>query len=119
MECICIKKENVKTIVEEWGTLQWMACGGNNSSQNMTVGRVVIKEGKANPIHNHPNCEEVLYVESGEILHTVAEEKNIKMEAGDSIVIPQGFKHQAINIGNEDAIVIVSFNHPFRETIGE
>ena len=85
----------------------------------MTFGRVTIKPGKTNPIHSHPNCEEILYVLSGSIEHSLPQGGRATLNPGDCIVLEQGSEHQARNIGTEEAVVLVAFNSANRETIGE
>jgi quercetin dioxygenase-like cupin family protein len=41
------------------------------------------------------------------------------MNVGDAISIPPNFKHQARNIGDEDAILHISFSSADRQTVGE
>ncbi len=41
------------------------------------------------------------------------------MNAGDTVVIPQGTLHNARNIGTEDAVMIISYPTADRITIGE
>src|ERR1041385_2060256 len=49
----------------DWGTLQWLCNGKLISGAEQTLGLATIRPGKKNPVHYHPNCEEVLYVISG------------------------------------------------------
>jgi quercetin dioxygenase-like cupin family protein len=74
----------------------------------MTVGRVVIKPGRSNPRHCHDNCEEVLYLLQGQLTHSFGDE-SIDMAAGDTLVVPPGVMHNAINTGDTDADIIVAY----------
>src|SRR5690606_6214571 len=115
-----VRNTDVDAIHTDWGSLRWLIRGSNGSSEEMTLGRVTINPGMANPLHQHPNCEEILYVESGRIEHTLPDgEGVVEMMTGDVIVIPQGKWHSARNIGSDEAVVIVAFNSAWRETIGE
>src|SRR6266542_1755146 len=49
-----------------WGTLQWLCNEKLMPGAAQTVGLATIYPGKRNPVHFHPNCEEVLYVISGQ-----------------------------------------------------
>ena len=111
--------DEIPVIEETWGTLQWLVSGRNGTSTTMTVGRVTIRPGMANPEHYHPNCEEVLFVQQGKIDHSLPSGGVVRLGAGDAIVIPQGIMHQARNAGTEEAVVIVAFNNAWRETVGE
>ena len=41
------------------------------------------------------------------------------MNPGDTISIPAGVIHNATNIGDEEAIMVISFSSADRHTIGE
>jgi quercetin dioxygenase-like cupin family protein len=84
----------------------------------MTVGQAVIKPGQENPRHFHPNCDEVLHVFKGDILHTM-NDRTVEMHAGDTVSIPAGVMHNAKNIGNEEAKLAISFSSADRQVVGE
>lgn len=109
------------TAVEQtpWGSMQWLVGAKNGASEHMTIGRVTFKPGQSNPPHHHPNCEEILFVVSGEIEHTLPEGGTVLLGPGDCIVLAQGKGHRATNIGSNDAIVLVAFNAANRMTVGE
>jgi quercetin dioxygenase-like cupin family protein/type 1 glutamine amidotransferase len=109
---------DVELLPQPWGELQWFASRPLGNSTTMTVGQATISPGKFNPPHWHPNCDEILHVVSGHIMHRVGD-KEYEMRAGDTVVIPQGTIHNARNIGNEDAVLMVSFNSADRVAIGE
>ena len=85
----------------------------------MTLGRVTFKPGRSNPFHHHPNCEEILFVVSGDIEHTLPEGGTVHLHEGDCIVLPEGKSHQATNVGDREAVVIVAFNTAEREVVSE
>jgi len=95
-------------IAESWGGLNWLSNSKILNSEGLTLGRVVIKKGMANPKHIHPNCDEVLYLLKGKLKHTVGD-KAVIVEAGDTILIKAGIPHNGINIGEEDADMIVAY----------
>ena len=98
-----------------WGRLYWFAGGKLGNSKTMTVGQCIIKPGFENPKHRHPNCEEVLHVLSGKIVHVVGE-KSFEMNPGDTITIPPTILHNARNAGDEDAVLMISFSSPDRQS---
>jgi quercetin dioxygenase-like cupin family protein len=102
----------------DWGRLVWFASGSIGNSDAMTLGRCIMKPGHENPRHTHPNCEELLQVISGRILHTLADE-SFEMGPGDTIAIPQDVVHNARNIGAEDAVLTIVFSSAMRQTQGE
>jgi len=100
---------NAHRVEEDWGSLTWLASQKIGNAQSLTLGRVVIRKGKSNPRHSHPNCEEVLYLLRGRLEHTVGEEKVI-LEPGDTITLDAGIPHNATSIGDEDADMIVAYS---------
>src|SRR5882757_6599598 len=103
---------------QPWGELQWFASRALGNSTTMTVGRAIIRPGQANPVHRHPNCDEILQVRSGHIMHKIGD-REVEMQAGDIVTIPQGMAHNARNIGTEDAVLDISFSSADRVAIGE
>jgi quercetin dioxygenase-like cupin family protein len=101
-----------------WGHLTWYVSRELQNSDTLTVGEAVIRPGRENPPHYHPNCDEVLHVLKGHILHSMGNE-TIEMSSGDTISIPAGIKHNARNIGAEDAVLAISFSSADRQVVGE
>lgn len=106
------------TVKAPWGSLTWVASQAIGNVQDMTLGFVVIKKGESNPRHVHPNCEEVLYLLRGKLEHTLGDEK-VVMGPGDTIAVPPGVFHNGINIGDEDAEMIVAYSEGAREFVLE
>ena len=95
-------------VEEAWGSLTWLASNELTRSQDITLGRVVIKRGMSNPKHSHPNCAEVLYLLRGELWHVIGDEA-VLMQAGDTTVVPAGVPHIAFSIGDQDAEMMVAY----------
>ena len=102
----------------EWGQLNWFVNQEIGNSRNLTLGKCLIKPGHENPRHHHPNCEEILQLTDGKILHSVGD-KQIEMNPGDTIVIPPNVVHNARNIGKTDAVMTIIFSTANRLTEGE
>lgn len=102
----------------DWGCLTWFASGALGNSTAQTIGRCVIRPGHGNPRHQHPNCEEVLVVLSGSIRHTSADGE-AELGPGDTVTIPPGIPHQAINSGTDDATLLICFSSAERRVQGE
>ncbi|BCM90179.1 hypothetical protein IAD21_02030 [Abditibacteriota bacterium] len=114
-----VTKNNQGEVLDfDWGRIVWLVSGAQGTSNTMTFGRVTIKAGHANPRHRHPNCDEILHLLSGQIEHSLGDEK-IVMNAGDTISIPTGIVHNARTISPEDAIMVICFSSPDRQTEGE
>lgn len=99
-----------------WGTLQWLANGRLAPGCGQTFGVSTIGPGHGNPLHYHPNCEEILYVASGQCRHTY-DGAAVDLATGDVIVIPAGVRHNLKNTGDTDVVCIISFSSPDRETV--
>jgi len=100
----------------EWGTLQWLCNGKLMPGAEQTVGLATILPGKQNPMHYHPNCEEVLYVIAGEGLQSY-DGRTITLKAGMTIRIPAKVKHNLTNTGTEPLRTLVSFSSGNRKTV--
>ena len=111
------KKEENKVVPMPWGELRWFTSAEMKNTRTMTTGVAIVKPGQANPRHFHPNCDEILHVVSGKIRH-IMNEVTVEMNAGDTVSIPQGVLHNAVNIGTENAVLAISFSSAYREAVG-
>lgn len=106
--------EEQETLEFDWGTIVWTDSKELTGEDTLTVGRVTIEAGEQNSEHYHPNCDEALYLLSGELTHTLGDEEMV-MEPGDLIHIPKGEPHQGINDADEDAVAIICYDTGSRE----
>jgi quercetin dioxygenase-like cupin family protein/type 1 glutamine amidotransferase len=118
LEAVVTRAADNQVIEQTWGKLTWYVSAQLGNSDAMTVGEAVIRPGQENPRHYHPNCDEILHVVRGRILHSMGTRK-MEMSAGDTVSIPLGVHHNARNIGTEDAVLAISFSSAHREVIGE
>jgi mannose-6-phosphate isomerase-like protein (cupin superfamily) len=100
----------------DWGTLQWVCNEKLVPGAEQTVGLAMILPGKENPVHYHPNCEEVLYVISGQGVHSY-DGRTVALKAGMTIRIPAKVKHNLVNTGKEPLRTLVSFSSGDRKTV--
>eukprot|EP01119_Soliformovum_irregulare_P015242 TRINITY_DN4269_c0_g1_i1.p1 TRINITY_DN4269_c0_g1~~TRINITY_DN4269_c0_g1_i1.p1 ORF type:complete len:137 (+),score=39.58 TRINITY_DN4269_c0_g1_i1:139-549(+) len=116
-----VKKKDVTPRYTGDACIHWVIGKDSGGARELTMGCTTIKPGGKNPLHIHPNCEEILHLLEGEVEHIVegddGELHHFRMEDGDSIVVPRGKKHQAINVGLKDARWIVTFSSADRQTI--
>lgn len=108
--------ETNEAVELNWGRLNWLITGDNMPGTELTFGICTIHPGQRNPLHSHPNCEELLYVVSGRCEHLLGEEKTI-LEPGSVIQIPTGVKHWAKNIGDEPVVAVIVFSSPVRQAV--
>lgn len=100
----------------DWGTLQWLCNGKLMPGAEQTLGLATLLPGKQNPVHYHPNCEEVLYVISGQGLQSY-DGRTVELRAGMTIRIPAKVKHNLVNTGTEPLRTLVSFSSGDRQTV--
>jgi quercetin dioxygenase-like cupin family protein len=99
----------------DWGQLNWLVSDKAMPGAEQTLGVVTIYPGKRNPLHSHPNCEELLYVVSGRCEHLLGEEK-CELAAGNVIRIPRGIRHWARCTSAEPLVAVISFSSGVRLT---
>jgi quercetin dioxygenase-like cupin family protein len=117
-DAVVTRAADRQVLEQTWGRITWYASGSLGNSATMTVGEAVIRPGQENPRHYHPNCDEILHVVRGRILHSMGTQQ-VEMTVGDTVSIPTGVRHNARNIGTEDAVLAISFSSAHREVIGE
>jgi len=117
-EAVVTRASQNEVLPQPWGQLTWYVSGALGNSTTLTVGQAVIRPGQQNPRHYHPNCDEVLRVSRGRIMHTMGD-RSVEMSAGDTVSIPTGVAHNARNIGTEDAVLDISFSSADRKVVGE
>jgi quercetin dioxygenase-like cupin family protein len=100
----------------EWGTLQWLCHDALSPGAQQTLGVCHILPGSQNPVHYHPNCEEVLYMLAGQGEHSFDGEM-IELRAGSTLRVPAGVRHNLRNTGSETIVCLVAFSSGRRETV--
>ncbi|HEU4808631.1 MAG TPA: cupin domain-containing protein [Homoserinimonas sp.] len=118
MEHTLKKQEEHQIVPMDWGHLEWYVSAEIGNSETMTVGRCVLNPGQANGRHFHPNCDEILQVLKGKVIHTWNDEE-FEMNEGDVVSIPSGVIHNARNIGPGVAELAISFSSAYRTTEDE
>lgn len=97
-----------------WGELTWLVNSALVPGAKMTLGTCVIQPGKSNPLHRHPNCDELLVVTSGRCIKRIGDE-TVELGTGESVVIPRGMPHQATAIGDEPMTCVIAYDSPDRQ----
>lgn len=115
-KAIVIRKNQAPVNQAPWGSMQWLVNGETAPGTTMTLGRVTLRPGQGNPLHAHPNSQEILFVARGAVEHRLPGGGTVRLEEGDCILLPQGGAHRAVNAGPGEAEVIVAFNTPERRT---
>ncbi len=107
---------SVKEVKYPWGWIRWMMNSELDPGAAQTFGIVQIDAGKRNPLHKHPNCEELLYVLSGSF-ENVMDGKTVVMHAGDIVRIPASTPHQGINNTKEPMRAVISYSSGTRQMV--
>ncbi len=113
-----IKLQNLADATTEtfpWGTLRWLMNDQLEAGAAQTFGFCRIEPHQSNPLHLHPNCEEILHVISGTCEHILGDE-SVPMEAGDTIRIPANVAHCARNRSDEPLEAFIIFSSGDRQT---
>ena len=98
-----------------WGEIRWIWNSQMDKDAAQTLGHVVIHAGTKNTLHGHPNCEELLYVLTGECDHWIGDER-AHLGPGMTIVIPRGSEHYAEVTSSEPLSALIFYSSPDRET---
>jgi quercetin dioxygenase-like cupin family protein len=104
------------TLTFPWGAIQWLCNAEIDPEASQTFGLVHILPGKKNPLHYHPNCEELLFVLSGECHHSLDGEVH-HLTAGSMIRIPADARHDARNNGAEPVRMVICYSSADRQTV--
>lgn len=91
-----------------WGRIDWMARPDLVASRHVLFGRTRLDPDGAQPFHQHPEHEEVLYVVSGRAELWV-ERNRRTLEAGQLAVIPTGRVHAVVNVAAEELELLEVF----------
>jgi quercetin dioxygenase-like cupin family protein len=110
------KFDSVKEVKYPWGWIRWVMNSELDPAASQTFGIVQIEAGQRNPLHKHPNCEELLYVLSG-ALENVVGDKKVVTHAGELIRIPAGVAHQGINHTSEPMRAVISYSSGTRQMV--
>jgi mannose-6-phosphate isomerase-like protein (cupin superfamily) len=99
-----------------FGEIRWLVTGKLDSAAKMTVGVCRIDRGRSNPLHYHPNCDEVLYVISGRCRKTI-EGRSAELGPGDCVRIPRGQRHKAEALGSAPFVCLIAYDTPDRQVV--
>ena len=99
-----------------WGTLRWLCNAELQPGAEQTVGICRIHPAQRNPVHYHPNCEEVLYLLAGTGDHSF-DGQIISLAPGNVVRIPAGVRHNLANTGDETIVCLICFSSPDRQTV--
>ena len=101
-----------------WGKVKFLSEPSLTNAEHISVVHVTLEPGQGHVRHNHPGCEEILYVLSGEgeqMVETDLEERGgtpeyFTVKAGDLVHIPTSIFHQTINKGSATLILLAVYS---------
>lgn len=84
--------DSVKENKYPWGWIRWMMNAELDPTVSQTVGIVQLEAGQCNQLHQHPNCDELIYVICGTVENTL-DDQRVVLHAGDILRIdPDGLR---------------------------
>lgn len=114
-----IHPSDVETMVFDWGTIKWMSEPRVTDTRGFSMGVVLLQPGKGHERHNHPGCEEILYIVSGRgnQMIDINGEQWQPVSAGDVVHIPADVFHGTINTGWEPLKMVAVYCPPGPEAL--
>jgi quercetin dioxygenase-like cupin family protein len=91
----------------DWGGLGWISRPLSTGAEQLTVLDVSLEPGHGHDFHKHPEQEEVIVVQAGEIEQWLEDEKTM-LEPGEAVFIAKGTVHASFNTGQETARLTVA-----------
>lgn len=99
--------EDVERESADWGWLGWISRPPSTGARQLTVIDVTLNPGHGHDFHKHPDQEEVIVVQAGEIEQWLEREKTI-LAPGEAVFIPAGTVHASFNTADEPARLTVA-----------
>ena len=91
----------------DWGGLGWISRPSSTGAGRLTVLDVTLEPGHGHDFHKHPEQEEVIVVQSGEIEQWLEDERTT-LGPGEAVFIGAGTVHASFNTGEETARLTVA-----------
>jgi mannose-6-phosphate isomerase-like protein (cupin superfamily) len=92
-----------------WGVLEWLAGAEVGNSEELSIARMWLMPDHETDAHLHNNCEESVYVLTGE-LECLADGVSLALLQGEHSVVPRGSVHTLRNVGAETAELLLSYS---------
>lgn len=81
-------------------------------TEKVTFGTSILPPSEAGDMDKgHPNSQEVFFIAQGRISVQLGEVgKELEMNAGDALLVPEGVSHRVRNIGDIEAVIVWSLS---------
>jgi mannose-6-phosphate isomerase-like protein (cupin superfamily) len=116
IENLVTQLENLTGEPFDCGSLVWLCSDRLSPGASQTLGLSTILPGKQNPLHYHPNCEELLHVLSGVGRHRIGD-AFVEVRPGTTVRIPAETIHNLVNTGSETLTCLIAFSSGNRQTV--
>ena len=110
-----LTEANVETQVFDWGSLWWLSEPRVTAAEKFSAGVVQLEPGKGHTRHNHPGCEEILYVLTGrgrQVVEVGGESREQVIGPGVLVHIPPDCYHSTVNLGQEPMRILAIYAPP-------
>jgi mannose-6-phosphate isomerase-like protein (cupin superfamily) len=97
-----------------WGAIEWLAGAEVGNSAELALARLRVEPGKAGDTHVHRNCEESIYVVTGEVECAIGD-RHVRMSPGACAVVPRGVAHTIRCVGATPAELLLGYSSSARE----
>lgn len=98
-----------------WGRMEWLADHASHPGAKTSLAKMIVKPGAETPLHRHDNCSEVIHVLEGAVELQVSAKAPIPLGAGETHLFPAYTPHSLRNVGEDDAVLMVSFSNANRD----
>jgi quercetin dioxygenase-like cupin family protein len=102
-----VQEADVEREQLDWGGLGWISRPLTTGARQLTVIDVSLEPGHGHDFHKHPEQEEVIVVQAGEIEQWLEGEKTV-LGHGEAVFIASGTVHASFNTGLETARLTVA-----------
>ncbi len=115
-EPAAVREADQPALSFDWGAIKWLCNQEIDPEAQQTFGLVFINPGQQNPPHYHPNCEELIYVLSGECDHRLGDAV-LHLTPGSLLRIPANAVHCAANTGWDPVRMVIVYSAADRQTV--
>jgi quercetin dioxygenase-like cupin family protein len=91
-----------------WGEMEWLAGVDVGNATSVSVATMLVRPGEVSERHRHPNCDEAILVQRGQLLLEL-NGTTLRYDAGQCVVVPAGSAHRVQNVGSEDLFLVLSY----------
>ena len=112
---VFVEQADVETQVFDWGRLSWLSEPRVTRVEKFSAGIVELELGKGHDRHNHPGCEEILYVLEGTGQQVVeVDGETVEREIGPGVLvhIPPDAFHSTVNTGTGPMRILAIYAPP-------